>query len=86
VDLARGADLLVHEATFLQTDPDGPAAGHSTAAEAGRIARTAGARRLLLVHLLPATVRDPAALQAEAEGTFGGGVVMIGEDLARYEV
>ena len=50
-DLAREADLLVHEATFLagQEEPAN-AAGHSTARQAGEIAARAGARRLALVH------------------------------------
>ncbi len=44
--LARGADVLVHEATG-----EGP--GHSSAAQAARVAAEAGAGRLVLVHLPP---------------------------------
>ena len=51
VELARGADLLVHEATFGEARRVMAAArGHSTAAQAAEIARRAGARRLLLTH------------------------------------
>ena len=47
VELARGADLLVHEAT-------GHLPGvHSSAEEAAACAAEAGARRLVLVHLPP---------------------------------
>lgn len=46
VRLARGADLLVHEAT-------GALSGHISAAGAAEVARDAGARRLVLVHLPP---------------------------------
>ncbi len=46
VDLARGTDLLVHEAS-------GEAPGHSPPDVAGRVAAEAGARRLVLVHLPP---------------------------------
>ena len=53
--LARGAAVLVHEAT-------GEFAGHSTAAGAARIARDAAAERLVVVHLPP----DPAPADLEA--------------------
>lgn len=44
VELARGADLLIHEAT-------GAFPGHSTATDAAQVARRAAVGRLLLVHL-----------------------------------
>jgi ribonuclease Z len=47
VDLADGADLLVHEAN------GGPSDNHSTAAEAAQVARRADVDRLVLVHLPP---------------------------------
>jgi ribonuclease Z len=51
VELARGADLLVHEATFGEARREMAAArGHSTAAQAAEVARRAGARRLVLTH------------------------------------
>jgi ribonuclease Z len=62
VDLARGADLMVHEATG-----EGP--GHSTAVEAANVARHANAKRLLLVHLPPAA-RLTSAMMAEARDAF----------------
>jgi len=46
VELAKGADLLIHEAS-------GEAPGHSTSASAGRVAKEAGVKRLVLVHLPP---------------------------------
>jgi ribonuclease Z len=51
VTLARGADLLVHEA-------NGVGDTHSTAAEAASIARHANAEALLLVHLPPGDKSD----------------------------
>ena len=58
--LARGAHLLVHEATFLEDAPGGTAPGHSTARDAGVAAREAGAETLVLTHFLEATIADPA--------------------------
>src|SRR5690606_3668452 len=46
VELAKGADLLVHEAS-------GEAPGHSAPSVAGRVAQEAGVGRLVLVHLPP---------------------------------
>jgi ribonuclease Z len=47
VQLARGADILVHEAT-------GEVKGHASARAAAEVARSADAKRLVLVHLPPA--------------------------------
>jgi ribonuclease Z len=52
--LARHADVLVHEATYLEEDRVLAAErDHSTAAEAARIARQAGVHTLILTHLSP---------------------------------
>lgn len=51
LELARGADLLLMEATFLSADGELAARyGHATAADAARTARDAGAGRLALGH------------------------------------
>jgi len=51
VELAAGVDLLVCESTFLAEDAAlADAYAHLTAAQAGRLAREAGARRLVLTH------------------------------------
>lgn len=61
VDFARDADLLIAEGHFSGSHPPGGA--HMTPAEAGRLARLSGARRLLLTHL--AAIEDgPSALAA----------------------
>ncbi len=49
-DLVRGADLLVHDATFMD-EADRREPIHATTAEALRVARDAYARVLLLYHL-----------------------------------
>ncbi len=53
VDAARDASVLMCESTILapkEDDPDPLRRGHSTAAEAGVMARQAGVRRLILTH------------------------------------
>ncbi len=52
VELAKNADLLVHEATFGSQDADSAKlSGHSTAKQAAQIAKEAGAERLGLTHI-----------------------------------
>jgi len=74
--LAQGSDVLVHEAT-------GAFAGHSTAEGAAELARAAGVRRLILVHLSPRT-NDLEAQRLAAQKILGE-QVLIGRDLDRYE-
>ncbi|HEX8687628.1 MAG TPA: ribonuclease Z [Pyrinomonadaceae bacterium] len=75
VELARGADLLIHEATFAEAD-EGLAvrSTHSTASMAGRVARESGARRLVLTHLspryFPGNQTGPEELLQEARAVF----------------
>jgi ribonuclease Z len=50
-ELARGADLLIHEATYIaDLSSEAHQFGHSTAAQAAAVAIEAGASRLLLTH------------------------------------
>ncbi|MDQ3919546.1 MAG: ribonuclease Z [Acidobacteriota bacterium] len=75
VELARGADLLVHEATFAQVDEAlAVRATHSTAAMAARVAQEAGVRRLLMTHFspryFPGNQTEPDDLLREARAVF----------------
>jgi ribonuclease Z len=74
--LARGAAVLVHEATFAR-----PAAAqwHSTARQAGRVAHAAGVRRLFLAHIGYALHGVVPRLVADARAAFGGPVRAVRE-------
>ena len=66
VELARGCDLLVLECSQGAT-PVPPGLAHLGAAEAARIARRAGAARVLLTHCYPEHDRDAALARARAD-------------------
>jgi ribonuclease Z len=66
---AHEADVLVHEATFTETDFErARETGHSTARQAARVAHDAQARMLALVHL--STRHSAADCKAEARAVF----------------
>lgn len=68
VRLASGVDVLIHEST-------GDTTGHSSAAQAGQIARKAEASKLFLIHYRTGDF-DPRSLLVEAERTFSGPVFL----------
>jgi ribonuclease Z len=75
VRAARDADLLVHESTFSDDEQERALeTRHSTAREAARVAREAGARRLVLTHLSSRHDTDPARLLAQAREEYKGPV------------
>ena len=76
IEAARGADLLVHEATF--GDEEAARAvetGHSTAREAATVAAQAGAKSLVLMHFSARYSRDASDLGREAREVFDRTVV-----------
>ncbi len=93
VRLARGTDLLLHEAididrlaanytdtAMLRATMEHHRRSHTTPAEAGRIASRAGARRLALHHLVPAHAHP--SVWEHARQTFDG-PLSIPDDLER---
>jgi ribonuclease Z len=71
VEGARGADLLVHDATFGDTEQARAEERlHATAREAARVAREAGVRRLILTHLSTRYDHEPEVLLAQAHEEF----------------
>jgi ribonuclease BN (tRNA processing enzyme) len=69
VDLARDADVLLSEASFLE-GPDLPEGLHLTARQAAEHATRAGAQHLLLTHLVPWNDRERT--REEATAAFDG--------------
>lgn len=89
VELARGADVLVHDACMapaavFQNNAAWPnlyehlKEHHATPEEAGRTAREAGVRKLVLTHFLIGTDIDETLKRCQQE--FDGEII-IGEDL-----
>jgi ribonuclease BN (tRNA processing enzyme) len=69
VELARGTDLFLCEASWTSS-PDNPPGIHLSGREAGEHAAAAGAARLLVTHLV--AWADPDDVVAEARAAFDG--------------
>ena len=72
IEFARGADLLIAEATLAEPEPDPDDRGHMTPREAAEHARAAEVGRLVLTHI-PDQI-DPGWAIAEASAVFDGPV------------
>lgn len=76
LELARNADILMHEAA-------GHGFGHSSAREAGETATQSGAKELHLIHYQVWNT-DPTPLVGEAQETFNGPVRLL-KDFDEFE-
>jgi len=95
IALARGADVLVHDALYpeavdrlVANVPNAPAlkqsilSHHTSAEDAGRVAQAAGVKTLVLSHLVPP--EDPQItpqMWIDAASRHFAGTVIVGEDL-----
>lgn len=81
VDASKGADVLIHEATFSDEEQERAIeTRHSTAREAGRIASEAQVRRLVLTHFSSRHDVDPDPLVAQAKEAYPTGPVDAARD------
>lgn len=73
LELAKGADLLIHEATFAAgLEEKAHLFGHSTTIEAAKAAAEAGARKLVMTHFSGRYPNeDLLQLEEEAQTLFG---------------
>lgn len=79
VEFAKGATLLMAEASLLSRDKGSNPAKHMTAGECGQLAERAGVNRLILTHLWPEY--DTNDLLTEARAVFGGEIILAASGL-----
>jgi len=77
IELAKGADLLIHECSF----PDdmieiARKTNHSTASEVGEVAENAGVKKVVLTHLFPQYKGREKELVASVNSKFRGQVIV----------
>lgn len=84
--LAESCDLLVIESTFLDGDHRlASDHGHLTAGQAGRVAKEAGVRHLVLTHFSQ-RYADPGEFEREARAAGFDGELTVAHDLVRVPV
>lgn len=84
MELAKDADVLIHEATFSDEMVDrAKEDGHSTPSEAAEVALKAGVKLLILTHI-SARYSDPKILLEEAKRIFPN--VHVPNDLDKIEI
>ena len=86
VALARGADILIHEATFLHEETvRAKADGHTTGYQAGEVATQAGVKRLMLCHFVAGLHDRLDELRREAQQAYRG-PVEIPDEFREYRI
>lgn len=92
VELARGADLLIHEAMYLPginqlAGENAPKLrehllkSHSTTEQVGMVAAKAGVKKLVLSHLVPASPTITDEMWLDGVRKHFGGEAIVGRDL-----
>lgn len=91
----KGAQLMVHEATYLEREDAHLARKnrHATAAQAGRLAQALGVEHLILNHFSQRYDRPPGQgfptvqdLRLEAEAAFPSGCVSLAYDFMKFDL
>jgi ribonuclease Z len=84
VDFFKGSDVLIHEASFLESEKERAwDVKHSTAKMAAEVAKHIGAKKLFLTHFSP-RYKDGKDMLAEAKPVFAN--VIAAHDLMRVEL
>lgn len=85
IEVAMNADLLIHDASLSEDMKEKALeSGHSTAKEAGEVARRANVKKLILTHLSARYSKDPEILLREAKEVFED--VEIAKDLLELKL
>ena len=84
IKFAKDADVLIHEATFDSTLPDIPLEyGHTTAFQAGEIAKKANVEKLFLTHISPRYLNDKE-IENDARKAFKN--ASVARDFEEFEI
>ncbi len=85
IKISENSDLLVCESTYSNEDKEkAKKHKHLTAEQAGKIAKKAGAKKLLLLHISQKTSKDKQRILKEAKKLFKN--TILGKDLMKVEV
>jgi len=77
VRLASGTDVLFHDCNYpSRYEGKAKETRHTTALQAGKIARDAGVKKLVLIHIGQESLGNEADLIREAKSTFPGEVLL----------
>lgn len=83
IDLASGADLLVHECSF--PDEHGETSDHTIPRQLGEIAAKAQVKKVVLSHMFPECAGKEDAMVQSVKKSFSGEVIA-GKDLMEFEL
>lgn len=83
---AHGADLLIHDATFLSgQEAIAELTNHSTAEQAGQIAQNAQVNKLVMTHIAPVNEGSDRQYKAQAKRVFENEII-VAKDCLSLEI